>query len=129
MRDAFHADPADVPLAAAMHALSDPLRLRIVALLARDGETECSVIYSALGISKSNASHHFRILRESGLIWRSHQGRQQSARLRGEEFDARFPGLLAAVLSNIDSDSNSNSDGDGDRNSNSNSTADPRGSE
>ncbi|WP_194908660.1 ArsR/SmtB family transcription factor [Catenulispora rubra] len=102
MRDAFHADPADVPLAAAMHALSDPLRLQIVDLLAREGETECSAIYSALGISKSNASHHFRILRESGLIWRSHQGRQQSARLRKDEFDTRFPGLLDTVLANIE---------------------------
>jgi hypothetical protein len=41
-------------------------------------------------------------MRESGLIWRTHQGRQQSARLRVEEFDARFPGLLDAVLSNLD---------------------------
>jgi DNA-binding transcriptional ArsR family regulator len=102
MRDAFHADPAEVSLASALHALSDPLRLGIVGLLARNGETECSAIYSALGISKSNASHHFRILRESGLIWRSHQGQLQSARLRAPEFNARFPGLLDAVLANMD---------------------------
>ncbi|MGK4578707.1 ArsR/SmtB family transcription factor [Kitasatospora sp. HPMI-4] len=104
MRDAFHADPATVTLAAAMNGLSDPLRLRIVALLARDGETECSAIYQELGISKSNASHHFRILRECGLLRRTHQGQRQSARLRTDEFEARFPGLLGAVLDNIDSD-------------------------
>ncbi|MFE5585982.1 ArsR/SmtB family transcription factor [Kitasatospora sp. NPDC056531] len=79
------------------------MRLRIVDLLARQGETECSVIYNALGISKSNASHHFRVLRECGLILRTHQGQQQSARLRSDEFDERFPGLLRAVLDNVDS--------------------------
>ncbi|GAB3977053.1 metalloregulator ArsR/SmtB family transcription factor [Actinoallomurus acanthiterrae] len=104
MRDAFHADPADVTLASAMNGLSDPLRLQIVALLARNGETECSVIYRALGISKSNASHHFRILRECALLRRTHHGQQQSARLRTDEFEARFPGLLGAVLDNIEYD-------------------------
>src|SRR2546427_11399919 len=87
-----------------MNGLSDPLRLRIVYLLARNGETECSVIYRELGISKSNASHHFRILRECGLLRRTHEGQRQSARLRTEEFEARFPGLLAAGLDNIEAD-------------------------
>ncbi|MFI9046102.1 ArsR/SmtB family transcription factor [Streptomyces sp. NPDC053427] len=103
MRDTFHAELANVSLADAMHGLSDPLRLRIVELLARQGETECSDIYNTLGISKSNASHHFRVLRECGILIRLHQGRQQSARLRADEFEERFPGLLRAVLDNIDS--------------------------
>lgn len=102
MRDPIHADLASVSLAEAMHGLSEPLRLRIVGLLARQGETECNAIYNALGISKSNASHHFRVLRECGLLRRTHQGQQQSARLRADEFEERFPGLLAAVLANID---------------------------
>lgn len=81
-----------------MNALSDPLRLRIVDLLARNGEMACSAIYSDLGISKSNASHHFRILREAGLILRQHEGQRQTASLRTDEFNARFPGLLDVVL-------------------------------
>jgi DNA-binding transcriptional ArsR family regulator len=100
VRDVLHADLADVNLAEAMHGLSDPLRLRIVALLAENGEMECNKIYDALSISKSNASHHFRVLRECGLIRRSQQGQQQTARLRHDEFDARFPGLIQAVLNN-----------------------------
>lgn len=111
MRDAFHAELANVSLAEAMHGLSDPLRLRIVALLAGQGESECSVIYNALGISKSNASHHFRVLRECGLILRTQQGQQQSARLRTAEFEERFPGLLRAVLDNVDSTADGNSAG------------------
>ncbi|GAA1933699.1 ArsR/SmtB family transcription factor [Kitasatospora viridis] len=102
MRETFHADLPDVTLAGVMQGLSDPLRLRIVDLLARQGETECSQIYQALGITKSNASHHFRVLRECGLIRRTQQGQQQSARLRADEFEERFPGLLAAVLGNLD---------------------------
>jgi DNA-binding transcriptional ArsR family regulator len=100
MLDPYHADLATVTLVKVMHGLSDPLRLRIVTLLAERGETECSAIYSALGISKSNASHHFRVLRECGLIRRSQHGQQQSARLRQDEFNRRFPGLLGAVLDN-----------------------------
>jgi predicted transcriptional regulator len=104
MRDPVHADLADVSLAEALHGLSEPLRLAIVSLLARRGETECNDIYNALGISKSNASHHFRVLRACGLIWRTHTGQQQTARLRTDEFEERFPGLLAAVLANADAE-------------------------
>jgi DNA-binding transcriptional ArsR family regulator len=102
MRDAFHADLPDVTLANVMQGLSDPLRLRIVQLLAQRGETECFEIYNTLGITKSNASHHFRVLRECGLIRRKHQGQQQSACLRADEFEERFPGLLKAVLNCMD---------------------------
>lgn len=85
-----------------MSALSDPLRLGIVDLLARDGEMECSAIYNHFGVNKSNASHHFRILRQAGLIRRDRSGQRQTARLRSEEFEAAFPGLLDAVLANYE---------------------------
>ncbi|GAA1011256.1 metalloregulator ArsR/SmtB family transcription factor [Nocardiopsis tropica] len=98
MRDPFHAELSEVSLAQVMNGLSDPLRLRIVTLLGDQGEMECWRIYETLGISKSNASHHFRVLRECGLIRRTHTGQQQSASLRRAEFDDRFPGLLDSVL-------------------------------
>lgn len=100
MRDAFHVDPADVDLPTVLNALSDPLRLRIVDLLAHNGEMACSAIYGDVGMSKSNASHHFRILREAGLILRRHQGQRQTAVLRVKEFNDRFPGLLDVVIEN-----------------------------
>lgn len=98
--DSVHADPSVVTLPQAMHALSDPVRLQIVALLAEQGEMECSAIYEAVGISKTNASHHFKTLRGAALVWRDHQGQKQTARLRREAFEDRFPGLLDAVLRN-----------------------------
>jgi DNA-binding transcriptional ArsR family regulator len=101
MRDQFHADPKEVSLPQALAALSDPLRLRIIDLLDHNGEMQCNDIYHSLGVTKSAASHHFRILRESGLVWRNRQGVKQSAKLRRQEFDAAFPHLLDAVLSNF----------------------------
>lgn len=101
VRDQFHADPRDVSLPQALAALSDPLRLRIVDLLDRNGEMECGDIYRTLGVSKSAASHHFRILRESGLVRRNRQGIKQSAKLRRQEFDEAFPHLLDVVLTNF----------------------------
>ncbi|MDF7663951.1 metalloregulator ArsR/SmtB family transcription factor [Bifidobacterium sp. ESL0763] len=98
MRDQLHTDPKDVTITQALSALGDPLRLRIVALLDANGEMPCGDIYRALGITKTAASHHFKVLRGAGLVWRDHHGVKQSARLRRAEFDEAFPGLLDAVL-------------------------------
>ena len=51
-----------------------------------------------LDISKSTKTHHFRVLRESGLITQEAQGNCRMTSLRREDLDARFPGLLDAVL-------------------------------
>ncbi|AJT41625.1 ArsR/SmtB family transcription factor [Psychromicrobium lacuslunae] len=100
MPEVFHADPKDVTLPTILAALSDPLRLSIVSFLANHGESECNAIYQGVGTSKTNASHHFRILREAGLIRRHHEGQKQTARLRRDEVDEYFPHLLDAVLAN-----------------------------
>ena len=49
-----------------LHALGDPVRLGIVRQLAREGETSCAALNG--GRSKSTMSHHFRVLREAGLV-------------------------------------------------------------
>ena len=43
-------------------------------------------------------AHHFRILREAGLIHTRNEGTVHQNQLRREELDGRFPGLLGAVL-------------------------------
>lgn len=40
------------------------------------------MVHALLGLSKSNSSHHFRVLRESGIPRRSQRGSQQYAALR-----------------------------------------------
>jgi DNA-binding transcriptional ArsR family regulator len=98
-RTLHHPAAADVELTAVLHALSDPVRLRIVRALAAEdcGSLRCGAI--ALPVTKSTSTHHFRVLRESGVIEQCAEGTALVNRLRRDELDARFPGLLDSVLS------------------------------
>ena len=86
----------ELELSAILHALSDPMRLRIVAGLAQEGDQACKDF--DLPIVKSTCAHHFRVLRESGVIRQRVVGTTRINSLRREELDGRFPGLLNAVL-------------------------------
>ncbi|MFE3071390.1 ArsR/SmtB family transcription factor [Streptomyces sp. NPDC059247] len=87
----------EIRLEAVLHALSDPVRLRIVREMAReDAELSCS--YFDLPVTKSTTTHHFRVLREGGVIRQTYRGTAKLNALRGEDLDALFPGLLDAVL-------------------------------
>jgi DNA-binding transcriptional ArsR family regulator len=85
-----------VPLAAVMAALSDPVRVAIVRDLALRGESTCGAF--DVGVSKATRSHHFKVLREAGLTHTRAEGTHRFITLRRGEVDARFPGLLGAVL-------------------------------
>ena len=88
--------PELMRLAAVMAALSDPVRLAIVLDLASRGEATCGTF--DLGVSKATRSHHFKVLREAGLTRTRAEGTHRYVSLRREDVDARFPGLLGAVL-------------------------------
>jgi DNA-binding transcriptional ArsR family regulator len=45
------------------------------------------------------ATHHFKALREAGVIRQRRYGLERRSRLRREDLQARFPGLLALVES------------------------------
>jgi DNA-binding transcriptional ArsR family regulator len=84
-------------LAAVLHALSDPVRLGIVAALAADGgERSCGSF--DVSVTKSTCTHHFRVLREAGLIHQRQHGTARLNSLRRDDLEARFPGLLETVL-------------------------------
>src|SRR3954452_14646057 len=83
-------------LAAVMAALSDPARVEIVRVLAAEGERTCGTF--DLGLSKATRSHHFKVLREAGLTRTRAEGTHRHVSLRRDDVDARFPGLLSAVL-------------------------------
>ena len=91
-----HPECEQLELAAILHALSDPMRLRIVKVLAIGEERTCSSI--DLPVTKSTCTHHFRVLREAGVIRQRVDGTMRLNSLRREELDQRFPGLLDAVL-------------------------------
>jgi len=86
----------DLTLACVMAALSDPARVAIVRTLAAEGERTCGTF--DLGISKATRSHHFKVLREAGLTHTRAEGTHRHISLRRADVDARFPGLLDAVL-------------------------------
>ena len=86
----------EIELAAVLHALSDPMRLRIVAGLAVEDKRTCKSF--DLPVTKSTCTHHFRVLREAGVIHQRLEGTTKLNSLRGRDLDYRFPGLIAAVL-------------------------------
>lgn len=96
MRTPTHPPIESLTLSGVLYALSDPARLSIVRSLACKGEQACGAL--SLPVAKSTASHHFRVLREAGLIQMRAEGTQFINSLRREELDSRFPGLLDAVL-------------------------------
>lgn len=83
-------------LPAVLHALSDPVRLQIVAQLADGAERTCSSL--EVPVAKSTCSHHFRVLRESGVVAQRADGKCRLNRLRVAELECCFPGLIDAVL-------------------------------
>lgn len=88
---------SELELAAVLHALSDPVRLQMVTALAdQGGAVACSNI--DVPVTKSTCTHHFKVLREAGLIAQEKSGRSILNTLRRDDLDARFPGLLNSVL-------------------------------
>ncbi|WP_307799992.1 ArsR/SmtB family transcription factor [Pseudonocardia alni] len=80
-------------------ALDHPVRMRVVRTLAALGDDETLTCQEILpDMTKSSASHHWRTLRESGVIEQRRDGRVLRTRLRRVDLDARFPGLVAAVV-------------------------------
>ncbi|GAA3291862.1 hypothetical protein GCM10020295_09710 [Streptomyces cinereospinus] len=85
-----------------LHALSDPMRLRIVRELAAGSGDELSCSHFDLPVTKSTTTHHFRVLRESGVIRQVYRGTAKMNGLRRDDLDALFPGLLGALLAAAD---------------------------
>lgn len=80
---------------AVLTALSDPVRLAIVARLAHAGpDAELACTTFALPVSKSTQSGHFKTLREAGVIRQRDEGTRRLNRLRRDDLNSRFPGLL-----------------------------------
>lgn len=100
MKPLYHPAIDQITLAGVLYALGDPARLHIVELLALEGEQPCGAFNCNL--AKSTVSHHFKILRESGIIYSRKSGTQHLNSLRRDELEQRFPGVLDAVLQNCE---------------------------
>jgi DNA-binding transcriptional ArsR family regulator len=52
-------------------------------------------------VTKSTLTHHFRVLREAGVIEQREEGTARLNSLRRDDLDRRFPGLLDAILAGV----------------------------
>ncbi len=96
MKLPHHPSVESLSLVRVLHALSDPVRLDLVQSLVTHGEQACGALN--LSVAKSTASHHFRVLREAGVIQMRPFGTQFINSVRVDDLQSRFPGVLEAVL-------------------------------
>lgn len=101
MRPFVHPSIEAISPQAILHALSDPERAKIYAEIAGLGCVQGCATLADTGkrvIPKSSLSQHFRVLRDAGLIRSERQGVEMRNYARCGEIDARFPGLLKAIM-------------------------------
>ena len=87
-------------MASMFAALGDPVRLRIVSMLAAAPEgAACGCdLESPLGLSQPTVSHHLRILREAGLVEGERQGRWVHYRVVPERLEDLRAALSTGAL-------------------------------
>ena len=94
----FYTHPAlqELTLERILYALSDPVRLAIVKKLYDVQQATCTELQG--NRPKSSMSHHFRVLRDAGLLHTQCMGTTHINSLRQDELNLMFPGLLDAIL-------------------------------
>ncbi|TFC14712.1 transcriptional regulator [Cryobacterium algoritolerans] len=88
----------DLQLEKVLGALADPLRLTIVRKLMLESENyDHTCGWFGFDRPKSSLTHHFKALRQAGLIRQRQYGLERRSRVRTEDLNQRFPGLLDLV--------------------------------
>ncbi|KAA2260668.1 helix-turn-helix transcriptional regulator [Solihabitans fulvus] len=100
LHDPDHPPVEEIELTTVLAALAEPARLTILRTVATTGEASCSDIWerTGLGGTKSTMSHHYKVLREAGVLHMRYVGSRKFATIRRADLDTRWPGLLDAVL-------------------------------
>ena len=86
----------EIALTKVLHALSDPVRMGIVLKIAQAGQVACGAF--DIPMPKSTLSHHFKVLREAGVVASRREGNELMNSLRFEDLEARFPGVIKAII-------------------------------
>jgi ArsR family transcriptional regulator len=90
-----------VELASILKALADPVRLRLLSMVAAAGDVEacaCDLV-PPVGRSQPTVSHHMAILVDAGLVTRSQRGKWAWYRLRPERLEMVRSALDPAAVS------------------------------
>jgi DNA-binding transcriptional ArsR family regulator len=95
-----HPEAAELDLLDVLHALADPTRMTIVRTLRADPERACGTF--PVEVAPSTLTHHFRVLREAGIIRQRQDGNRRWTTLRAADLEDRFPGLLGTVLTSYE---------------------------
>src|SRR6478609_8971723 len=101
MRPLYHPHPEEITVQGVLHALSDPVRVRIfMKLLSADCTKNCATFMNvaATPLPKSTLSQHFKVLREAGLIRSERRGVELQNRVRCEELAAKFGEMIKAII-------------------------------
>ena len=92
--------PATLDVIAVLNALADPVRLDLVRqLIESDAPIACGRFDTS--VAKSTLSHHFKTLRDAGVISTHREGGLALNVLRTAELEASFPGLLGAIFAQV----------------------------
>jgi DNA-binding transcriptional ArsR family regulator len=95
-----HPAVTDIDLLDVLHALSDRTRMTIVQTLHSAPERACGTF--PVDVAPSTLTHHFRVLREAGLIRQREDGNRRWTSLRQDDLESRFPGLLKRIIDSCD---------------------------
>ncbi|MGH3492457.1 MAG: ArsR/SmtB family transcription factor [Sciscionella sp.] len=93
-----HPDRRALRIEDVVAALDHPVRLHVVRVLAAGGNEEITCRQFLPDMTKSGASHHWRVLRQNGIVEQRREGRHLYMRLRRADLDHRLPGVLDAVV-------------------------------
>ncbi len=101
MKPLYHPAADDITVEGVLYALSDPVRVRIYAAIAK---AECPQICSTFlefgdkALPKSTLSQHFKVLREAGLIRSERKGVELRNVTRCAELKERFGALIPTII-------------------------------
>jgi DNA-binding transcriptional ArsR family regulator len=100
----MHPAIEDITVEGILHALSDPVRVRIFDAIAHSNRSQTCTDLSKINdrdIPKSTLSQHFKALREAGLIRSERRGVELQNTSRCAEIEKRFPGLIPAIVASL----------------------------
>lgn len=92
-----HLAAEDITLQGVLEALSDPVRRSIVRQLAASERNMVCGTFD-INVTRSTSTHHFKVLRQAGIIRQHYEGTQKLNTLRRDDLERAFPGLLDAII-------------------------------
>ena len=98
MKNLNHLSKEDISLLAILYALSEPLRFSIIEQLAKGEELTCGGFKLPFSKGKSTMTHHFKVLRDAGLIYTRVDGREHYTSLRRQDIEEKYPYLLDTLI-------------------------------